>query len=154
MPTPSGGGGGGGGSVAALLVLAHMSASQNVPNNALTTLGLNTNDYDPNAMHSTTTNNTRINIQTTGWYRITGKVGFETSNATMEWGCKFVVTGTGVSSDPYLVLSGTASMFGFVTFTYVVQLFINDFVEMQFYQNGGGANNARLGSGLALERVA
>ena len=60
------------------------SAGQSITASTLTALAFNTEAYDTDTLHDTVTNNSRINFNSTGYYRVTGVVSTDANAAV--WG--------------------------------------------------------------------
>jgi hypothetical protein len=71
--TPAGGGGGG----TTVTVGLYNSGNQSIASNTVTPLAFDTESYDATGLHSTTVNNSRITVTTTGVYRVSGTVRFD-----------------------------------------------------------------------------
>ncbi|WP_327088529.1 hypothetical protein OIE66_40475 [Nonomuraea sp. NBC_01738] len=86
--------------------------------------------------HNTVTNNSRYTSQTAGYYMLTGGVGF-TSNGTGKREMTLLVNGV----DEYYPSSipGLAAGFTGMTSAGRVYLAVNDYAEVQVWQNSGGA---------------
>lgn len=111
------------------------SAAQTIPNATLTALTFDTETYDTDAMHSTTTNTSRITFTTSGPYIITANIGF-TANATGFRTIKLRVNNSfdiGYASQPAF-----ASETNTLNLTAQYNFNQGDFVEVIVYQNSGG----------------
>jgi len=115
------------------------SGGQSITNNTGTMVTWDTETYDTNGYHSTSTNTSRITIPAgkAGYYSITATGGFS-GNVTGQRYYAFYKNGTleliigraaGYSADT--VLSGTA----------VWNLAVGDYIELECFQNSGGALN-------------
>lgn len=119
-------------------VRAFDSAAQSIPNNAWTTIDLNSERYDDNTMHDTVTNNSRLTATVEGRYLIIANIGFA-ADATKNRGVRILVNGTTVIAWAQAVDRDTN---GLLMGTSVIEnLAATDYVEMQGYQNTGGALN-------------
>lgn len=135
----------GGGSFVAPGVRATSNVAQSIPdssqNSVYTTLTFNVNDYDNSSMHSTTVNNTRININTAGVYELCGYVAW--ANTPGNVFLRFLVTSGGNSVGQWqsgIAYNGgsgwernTCTMYKFKS---------GDYVELQVRQNSGSALNS------------
>jgi hypothetical protein len=58
------------------------SATQSIPATTITACTLNAEEFDTNAFHDNVTNNSRLTIPITGYYRLTGGVFFPPDTAS------------------------------------------------------------------------
>jgi hypothetical protein len=118
---------------------AWQSAAQSLANNTWTSLSLNNTTTDPYAGHSDTTNNSRYTAQVAGWYEISGVAAFG-ANATGFRAAKCTVNGVAINaSNGYTGNNGATFNTATVTPTRIVFLNVGDYVEVQGFQNSGGA---------------
>lgn len=117
---------------------------------AVTALSLNSEDFDTDGYHDNTTNNSRLTVPTTGYYRVTGHVqcgvnglsliGLRVNGSTM-------VRGTAVSG-----VSNASSKH--VT-TQIMALTAGDYVELWAYQGSsestGDTTNGENMNSLSIE---
>lgn len=103
---------------------------------------------DPYGLHDTGTNNTRFTIPAgwpTGWWRITGHGGFAGAAGGTLRGVGIGVGGAAPSASDFSRLDSaggfTASTIQF-THVSVMRLAATDYVELQLFQNTGGAINS------------
>jgi hypothetical protein len=118
-------------------VMVYNSTTQNVANSTDTYPTFNSEYYDTDGFHSTTTNTSRLTVPAGlgGYYLITGFLSFE-GNATgyRQAGIAINVT---TEITPVLYSSvGTASTV--LNFHYIANLSAGDYVEMRLIQNSGG----------------
>lgn len=116
-------------------------STQSIPDNALTTVAFDSEEFDTDSMHSTVTNNSRITFNTAGFYI----VGF---NGILQTGSDYVRTFA------TLVANGSTeiarSSFGNLPInttpqlavTTVYQFSVGGYLEVQVYQDNT-ANTAR-----------
>ena len=131
--------------------MAHGYISIN--NNQATTVTFNSELYDTNSMHSTTSNTERINIKSSGYYMIIGQCRFEYGSAV---GCR---TMTIFDSDGNAICNGEiqASPAGHVTSFTASQVYFltsGKYVYMRVYQDSGGALDLRGGANETFMTVA
>ena len=116
-----------------------ISANQSCANNTGTMINWDTENYDTDAFHSTSTNTSRITIPAgkAGYYSISATGAFS-SNSTGQRYFAFYKNGSfeqifgraaGYSADT--VLSGTV----------VLNLAVGDYIQIEAFQNSGGALN-------------
>ena len=120
-----------------------LSANQSCANNTGTMINWDTENYDTDAFHSTSTNTSRITIPAgkAGYYSISATGAFS-SNSTGQRYFAFYKNGSfeqifgraaGYSADT--VLSGTV----------VLNLAVGDYIQIEAFQNSGGALNFESG---------
>lgn len=126
---------------------AYRLAAFNVPNNAFTVVSLDAEDYDnagagQPAMHSTSTDPTRIVIQETGRYLVQAAGGFA-SNATGVRGIQVRLNAAGSAAGGVpLFTSHVVPPTGVSTFISdlrAVGLTAGDYVELFLFQSSGGS---------------
>lgn len=138
----------GGSSAAATLtakqdsVKVHNSANQSCANNTETLLTWDTEDWDTNNLHSTSSNTSRLTCQVAGKYLVCGTIEFA-ENAT---GFRQVAVRKNGTDQGYTTTPGTATDTADVTFLYILDLAVNDYVEVTAMQNSGGALNVDSGA--------
>ena len=116
-------------------------ANQSIANVTYTQLAFNSERFDTNVMHDTTTNNTRLTCKTAGKYLIWGCVEFE-SNITGWRFLEILLNGSiKTARELRTPLSGSTIVF---TISTVYDLAVNDYVELQVYQSSGGALNVNV----------
>ena len=72
----------GGGGGAFVGCYAYHDTTQSFSENSWTNLSLNSEKYDTSAFHDNSTNNTRLTMPSTGYYRITGGTWLATTSGT------------------------------------------------------------------------
>ena len=130
---------------------AYKSSAQTVANTSWEAVALQSEDYDTNGLHSTSTNTSRLTSQTDGWYLVTGQVQWDQDGNGYR---RLSIRKNDTSSD---ATSGTqwarqdiqpnGSDNTFVQIFSVVYLAVSDHVRMFAYQNSGGGLNINTGSG-------
>lgn len=113
------------------------SAAQAINNGASTTVSWNQEDWDTDAIHDNATNNTRLTCKTAGKYGVWANIHWATS-ASGSRGLGVLINGITVHSFNYPAASTLDPEVGAYC---EVQLAVNDYVEIQVYQNSGGALN-------------
>lgn len=113
------------------------SAAQTLTTDTLTAMNANSELYDNNSMHSTSTNTSRITCQTAGRYWVSGSVIFAT-NGTSERSIEFRKNGT----TQYLGLKVNANTAGsqntVLSAVRTVVLAAGDYIEVMARQRSGG----------------
>lgn len=127
--------GGGGGVIPSARV--YNNASISIPNNTVTALTFNSERWDTDNIHSTTTNTGRLTCVTAGIYHIYGTVQFA-GNATGIRSLIIRLNGT-----TYLAsnLSIASSAINEIAISTGYSLSATDYVELLVYQNSGAARN-------------
>lgn len=119
------------------------SSDFNVNDNSDTVIDWNTETYDTNTYHDNGTNPSRLTVPTTGYYRVEWK--FQLSSVT-QWSADLLVDGT---LNETLVPITTAGGYpqGFVT----KALTSAQYVQLQVWQNSGGAEEVQTGSWFGIQ---
>jgi hypothetical protein len=127
--------------------LAWHSAAVSIPNDVFTTLALDSEVSDNDAIHDTVTNNSRLTCRTAGVYSISGRVGY-VANTTGLRGAKVLKNGTTFVSN--MVFQAAPAPDGTYVETHtIVELAVGDYVELQAWQKSGGALNTLSSSGVS-----
>jgi hypothetical protein len=98
-------------------------------------LAIDTEDFDSDGGHSTTTNTSRYVCQVAGTYWLAGMAGFA-GNATGNRAARLAVNGTAIHGTFVKVTAASTSTVGVPTFGYAA-LAVGDYVEVQATQNSG-----------------
>ena len=120
---------------------ATKSAVQSIPAATATVITLQTEDYDTDSMHSTTTNTSRITIGTAGVYTVTGFILSAASVAAYNY-LYIYKNGTSLPANTGIVAGtkdGANAIISQITVT--LSLAAADYVELAFYHNNAGAIN-------------
>ena len=125
------------------------SANISIPNATTTVLTFNTERYDTNNLHSTSSNTSRITFQSAGKYELSAVVRFA-ANGTGTRYIQFRLNGTTfiASESSGAVTSGDAVDLSIST---LYNFAANDYVEVAVYQNSGGALNVVSGANYSPE---
>ena len=113
-------------------------ADQTISNNTQTTLAFNTEKYDYDAIHDNTTNNSRLTCKTAGLYTITASIQFA-SNSSGSRAILILLNGTTIIGGDQRDASPDIATTCNVSVDY--PLAVNNYVEVQVYQNRGGNLN-------------
>jgi hypothetical protein len=116
----------------------YKTASQTINNSTETALTFNAEDYDTDAFHDNSTNNTRMTIPTGkgGRYLVTATSAFF-NNATGQRTAYIYKNGSTLLNTAQVAgVSGTID--AFVTTSYVVNVSAADYLEIKVFQNSGG----------------
>ena len=114
------------------------SANISIANTTDTVVTFDTETYDTNGMHSTSVNTSRVTAQRAGTYFITGFVRFAAS-ATGIRGIAFKKNGSFQNGD--FSVNGTATRGTGLQIQDIITLSVNDYIEINVWQNSGGALN-------------
>lgn len=119
---------------------AYNSANLSINNGAVTTLTLDSEDFDTDNMHSTVSNTSRLTCNTAGVYQITANVNFA-SNSGGERLLILLLNGT--TSIARTRESADATGETDMNLARLYRLAVGDYVEVQVYQSSGGALNVQ-----------
>lgn len=123
------------------------NANISIADSTFTVLTFNSERYDTNSYHSTSSNTGRLTVPAAGKYLIIGQIAFAGGagvrgvqirlNGTTTLASNFVNPVTGASTDLIVVTE--------------YELAASDYVELVVYQNSGGAINVLLGANYSPE---
>lgn len=124
------------------------NANQSISNTTITALAFNSERFDTDTTHDTSSNNSRLTCKTAGKYQITGQVRWA-SNAT---GIRLVFLRVN-GSDSIAAVSrlSTGTVNDDLNVTTVWSLAVNDYVEVCVYQDSGGSLNVTVASNFSPE---
>lgn len=136
------------GATVALGARVFNSTTISVSNNTDTTLTFDSERWDTDGIHSTSSNTGRLTCVNRGKYLITGSVMFA-SNATGLRELYIYLNGTtGIAIQKIPAVSGTDSA---VNISTVYDLAVNDYVELVAFQNSGGSLNVQAVGNISPE---
>jgi hypothetical protein len=115
------------------------AASQSIPNNTITAISFDTEREDPDDMHESVTNPTRVTIADAGYYEFGGSVEFA-QNATGVRALHLRVNGSVLWAVSGVVNAGSGSAVQ-LNMNSKLNLAASDYSELTVYQNSGGALN-------------
>lgn len=122
-------------------------------------LSLDTEMYDSDGGHSTTTNTSRYTVQTAGLYHVTGGLTFLTASATGTRTAVVMLNGANVVGSMVQAAGSPSNGTGVQTST-DVQAAVGDYIEIGAWQNSGASmtttvngTNPGLSSFMSLYRV-
>lgn len=121
------------------LCVAYANAVQSIPNNTWTSLLFGANKVDTYNGHSVTTNTSRYVAQVAGWYIVSGVAVLGSSGTNVA--SRLAVNGTVVLATANTGGALAAASLATAACDLPVFLNVNDYVEVQMYQNSGGAVN-------------
>jgi hypothetical protein len=116
------------------------SADQSIANSTFVSLALDTETYDDGGYHDTVTNNTRITIPANrgGKYIVGGQARFASAGGNQRF-IRVLKNGTSnVISNQNLIGSANVAT---INVCGIVALAVGDYVELQVFQDSGGAVN-------------
>jgi hypothetical protein len=119
------------------------SATQSISNNTFTAITFTSEDFDTDAFHDNSTNNTRLTIPTGkgGYYLISGLVGFD-NNTSGARGVTLQKNGVDVNY-LYLQAPNVSGQPLLAPISYVAAAAAGDYFELFAYQASGGALNIK-----------
>lgn len=114
---------------------AYHNANQALASGAWASAALNSERFDTDTIHDTVTNNSRLTCKTAGKYLIGGCVGL-TANATGWRGVRIYLNGTTVLV--YSLVPASSATYQFqINLVTLWSLAVNDYVELQVFQDSG-----------------
>lgn len=131
------------------------SGTQAIPDDALTAVTFDTEDFDVGSMHSTASNTSRLTVPAGagGVYLLTAHLRYD-ANATGVRGIRFLKNGTDALTTTCFHLGFSDSGSGPVLqLTVFASLAAGDYVEVQAYQNSTGSLNLDVNPRFACVRV-
>ncbi|MFA4972675.1 MAG: hypothetical protein WC683_08675 [bacterium] len=115
------------------------NADITIGNNSWTALTFNSERFDTDDIHSTSTNTSRLTAARTGTYLIFGSVHWA-DNATGRRILRILAGGTDtIARVEYAIVSSSTAM----TISTVYRLLANNYVELSVYQSSGGDLNVK-----------
>lgn len=119
----------------------YKSGNQSISNATLTAITFDSEHFDTDAYHSTSTNTSRITIPSgkNGYYRISGTLKWD-PNGTGDRACAIYKNGSNVRW-VYQMGAGASAVYNF-SFAITLNLAVGDYVELYGYQSSGGNLNA------------
>jgi hypothetical protein len=117
---------------------AYHDAAQAITDSTQTALSLNSERWDTDTIHDTVTNNSRLTAKTAGYYQIEGNIRWAANNSGRR---EIYITLNGstelASVDEWTASAQTMDMNVSTTYS----LSVNDYVELEVWQNTGGDLN-------------
>lgn len=127
------------GAPTALGARVYHSANQSVANITVVKLAFDSERWDNNTIHDTSTNNTRLTCKTAGKYAITGNASFA-PNVTGFRLLRILLNNTDVIGSMLMpAVGGTERTIVAVSSQW--DLAVNDYIELQAYQDSGSSIN-------------
>ena len=114
------------------------ASNQAIDNDSTTVVAFDSERYDTDTIHDTSTNNSMLTCKTAGVYSISGHIQFE-ANAT---GLRLVgILLDGATTIAYMGWSDVGASAIYLPLETKYTLAVNQYVELVVYQNSGGALN-------------
>ena len=123
-------------------------AAISINNTTTTILTLNSERFDTDAMHNTSTNTSRLTCVTAGVYLIHGHVRFASNNTGHRIAGIRLNGSTQIANQKTEAVQGTTTVLSVAT---VYKLSVADYVELTAYQSSGGALNVEAEGNLSPE---
>lgn len=118
------------------------TTTQSINDAIATLLNWDINLTDPTGLHNITSNNSAIYIKAAGWYQIQAQVQFAT-NATGYRYIRFLKNGS-ILDRTTATVAGSSVINAYTSSSILEYLLPGDYIEVQAYQNSGGALAVRL----------
>ncbi|MFE5140302.1 hypothetical protein ACFRDV_21940 [Streptomyces fagopyri] len=126
----------------------YATSAQSLSDNVWTSLNLDTEQYDSDNGHSTSTNTSRYTVQVAGTYRVAASVGY-VANVTNNRAIRLAVNGNAVVGSFVKTTPANATgSTGLVT-TADIPCVVGDYIEAMGNQNSGAALNTVAASDVA-----
>lgn len=127
-------------------VAVRNSGTQSIPNSAYTVVTFDTEDVDTDGLHSTSSNTGRLTARVPGYYRVWCNLQYA-ANATGTRAGRVRKNGATLLYTLPTALS-TAAVDATIGGSFVVQLVATEYVELEAFQDSGGALNIQGGRGV------
>lgn len=122
-------------------VSVYKSANQSINSATWTVLTFDSEDWDTDAFHSTSSNTSRLTVPTGkgGKYGLTGVLSFE---PFANWyGLEIRKNGTTFINYAPVLYSASGGDYTYTSFAYTLNLVAGDYIELRAYQASGAAKN-------------
>jgi len=123
------------------LARMRQTVAGSVATSTWTSYALDTEDIDRDNGHSTVTNTSRYTAQTAGWYTSKGKVSYA-SNATNRRWARWAVNAAELAASRVSMQAVNGDLSELAAPAADIFLNLGDFVEIQGFQDSGGALNS------------
>ena len=117
----------------------YSSSTQSIPNSSHTAVNFNSEHFDTDSMHDTSTNNSRITVKTAGKYMVVANIVFA-FNATGQRQVQIRVNGSTYRGKVFLD-ANSATYGNRMNVSAILDLDVDDYVECVVWQNSGGSLN-------------
>ena len=115
------------------------NADQSIANTTVTIVALNVDVFDNNSIHDPSTNNSRLTCKVAGKYLITAGVQFS-PNSTGQRRVAIMRNGSQTTARTWVDATGGGQPTD-ISISTLYALSVNDYVEIEVYQDSGGAIN-------------
>jgi hypothetical protein len=117
---------------------AWKNPQQAISNNTTTALSFESENFDTNAFHNNSTNNSRFTIPSgkAGYYLVTASVAFAASSTGIR---SVYVYKNGANANYTSQVVSAASVYTISNINYTINLAVGDYIEIFVYQNSGGS---------------
>jgi len=133
-----------------IVARVYHNTSQTISNVTWTALAFNSETFDTDTLHDTSTNNSRLTVERDGYYRINANASFA-SNSTGNRRMRFRVNGsTDWAAIKQNAVSGTTHDLSLST---LVRLSSSDYIEVEVYQNSTGSLSVPASPVFSIEQV-
>ncbi|MGW2520433.1 hypothetical protein ACWC09_26160 [Streptomyces sp. NPDC001617] len=122
--------------------------TQALTDNTWTSLTIDTEDFDSDGGHSTTTNTSRYTCQVAGTYLVTGIAAFAAGTVGNR-AARLALNGTSVRGSFVKMGSATATHSSAISTTRHVVMAVGDYVELQGLQTSGASLNTNSATDVA-----
>ena len=123
------------------------SLNQSIPNGTWTTLSFDSEHFDSENIHDPSVDATKLICKTAGTYLIIGFVYFAANDAGVR-SARLLRNGNKANE---VVINAPFNAYAGVLTSWVTNLSVNDYIQMQAYQTSGGA--LTVGSSLSMVKV-
>lgn len=113
---------------------AYNSATENISNASLTLITFNSESWDTDTMHDTSTNTGRITIKTAGKYIVTGCIGWNVGDGSLRL-IQLKKNGAVMAENR---MPNITSNYVYNNITMIIDGAVNDYLELYVYQDSGG----------------
>lgn len=121
-------------------VSAYKGATQSIPNGAPTAVIWETERYDTDTIHDPAVNPSRLTCKTAGKYLIITHIAWEAFTGGTQRRVFVMLNGTARIADVSL-LPAAGSLDVYQSTSVIWAMVVNDYVEVQVYQDSGAARN-------------
>ena len=116
------------------------TGTQTINNSSWTMVTFDTEEYDTNGFHSTSTNTSRITIPSGkgGYYLLTSHIYVDNSGGAGRRGSQFFKNGN-YTNISFVEVAPTSGTYNGIVNTWIVNLAVGDYVEVGIWQTSGGS---------------
>lgn len=139
---------GGGGSITSAAARVYNSSAQTIGTASTTVLTFNSERFDTNTLHDTSTNTSRLTAPVTGLYTISGMVTFATNGTGRR---QLRITLNGTTDLAIAQFPGDATLPVRMNVQTIYHLSATDYVELRVYQDSGGNLDTVVGAAASPE---